>query len=280
MLGDRRERARVVDEYKGGQIIICTDTGDRRTSLVHYFMCCSKKFLDKGKGMLHRNGEKLDTTIAALTSIVEDPTCSYNVTVCTSLLCIDDDELDVDNSGASAKLFHDKTKTTATLPQTNRLSEANSNSQSVISTRQNGPNGSLPPRFPIGSVRDILDKALGHRCLTSEAGPWWTYEFCHTRRIRQFHEEIVSETTSTGGVGMSKRMDTEHILGYYSPKLGELYPDEDWRFVHNATDSPTAVFPSGNGAYFELEYPGGHVCDHSDVTDAAIVAGSAGVGGA
>lgn len=280
MLGGRRELARVVDEYKDGEI--CTETGERRKSYVH-FMCCSKKFLNKGKGMLHRKGEKLDTTIAALTRIVEDPTCSYNVTVCTSLLCVDDDEVQADNAGASAGLFQtgNRATTTTTLPQTNSLPDAQSNGESLATTRHNGPTGSRPPRFPIGSVRDILDKALGHKCLTSETGPWWTYEFCHTRRIRQFHEEIVSETTSTGGVVMSKRMDTEHILGYYSPKLGEVFPDEDWRFVHNTTDSPTvgASVSYGNGAFFELEYPGGHVCDHTDVTDAAIVAGSALAGG-
>ena len=277
MLGERRELARVVDEYKEGEL--CAETGERRKSFVH-FMCCSQKFLDKGKGMLHRNGEKLDSTIAALTSIVEDPTCSYNVTVCSSLMCVDenDDGEQGDTSGASASLFQivDKTRTT-NLAKSNMLPDIQVNGQSL--TRQNDPTGSRYPDFPIGSVRDILDKALGHKCLTSETGAWWTYEFCHTRRIRQFHEEIVSETTSSGGVIMSKRMDTEHILGFYNPKLGEVYPDEDWKLVHNVTDSPAAVPSFGNGAYFEIEYPGGDVCDHTDVTDAAIVAGSAGAGG-
>lgn len=272
MVGDRRELARVVDEYKDGEV--CSETGERRKSYVH-FMCCSKKFLDKGKGMLHRNGEKLESTIAALTSIVEDPTCTYNVTVCTSLLCLEEDS----RLEASVGLFNVDKKTTF---QTTSMPDAQMG-QSLAAPGTGRP-GSRPPKFPIGSVRDILDKALGHKCLTSDTGAWWTYEFCHTRRIRQFHEEIVSEKTSTGGVLMTRRVDTEHILGQYNPKLGEVYPEEDWKLVHNVTDAPTAAqsvsfFGKGNGAYFEMEYPGGHVCDHTDVTDAAIIAGSAGAGG-
>jgi hypothetical protein len=267
MLGDRKEWARVVDEYRNGEV--CTETGEHRKSYVH-LMCCSQKFLDKGKGMLHRNGKKLDTTIASLTNIVEEPTCTYNVTVCTSLLCVRED--DDSNSQASVRLFQ--------LGSNQKISLA-LNGQSLATQFAQGSHTS---QFPVGSVRDILDKALGNRCLTSETGTWWTYEFCHTRRVRQFHEEIVSEKTSSGGVIMLRRIDTEHILGLYDPALGEIHPNEDWKLVHNATDSATPAASSassgvGNGAYFEIEYPGGHVCDHTDVTDAAIVAGSSGAGG-
>ena len=49
----------------------------------------------------------------------------------------------------------------------------------------------------------------------------------------------------------------------------------------NATNARTGgtsggnVWGEGSGAYYEIEYTGGDVCDHTDVTDSAIVAGSA-----
>ncbi|GAX23375.1 protein OS-9 [Fistulifera solaris] len=269
MLGERKELARVVDEYRNGEL--CTEAGQHRKSYVH-LMCCSQKFLDKGKGMLHRNGNKLDTTIASLTNIVEEPTCTYNVTVCTSLLCVNEDD-DDDNSEEPVGMFQ--------LGSNQKMSLAITG---LSLAAQFGSQGTHSSQFPVGSVRDILDKALGNRCLTSSTGPWWTYEFCHMRRVRQFHEEIVSEKTSSGGAIMLRRIDTEHILGLYDSALGEIHLNEDWKLVHNSTDPATQATSSassgvGNGAFFEIEYPGGDVCDHTDVTDAAIVAGSAGVGG-
>lgn len=74
----------------------------------------------------------------------------------------------------------------------------------------------------------------------------------------------------------SKTLETEHLLGQYDPAEATKYPGEDWRFVVNATkdDPQKSLLYGGNGAYFEVEYPDGDVCDNADVTDAAIVAGT------
>jgi hypothetical protein len=86
-----------------------------------------------------------------------------------------------------------------------------------------------------------------------------------------------SLTHSLHRIRRSRTVETEHILGQYDATTADAYPDEDWKFVVNATKIESKVAPGvGNGAYFELHYTNGDVCDHSDVTDSAIIAGSTG----
>ena len=236
------EIARVVDEYTDGQLC---DEGDQqpRKAFVH-MQCCGPEVMDKTRGLLHRDGKRIQSHDAAVMHIAEDPTCTYNVTVCTPLLCRESAERsllqdDEENDGAVA------------------------------------PPGSRKPPGGDETVRELLRRALGNYCLQSESGGWWTYEYCHERKVRQYHEAIGTSKTESGSVVMTRTLDSEHILGLYDP-ANNAHLDEDWRFVVNTTSS---TIGGGNGAYFELEYTGGEVCDHSDVTDAAIIAGSAGVGG-
>lgn len=112
----------------------------------------------------------------------------------------------------------------------------------------------------------------------------WVYEFCHGRHIRQFHESTVMDSVT----GLSSKMaDTQYVLGLYSASDLEAYPNEEEAdHVVNGTDgmggNPAMEnhgSSSTSGAYFVQEYKSGDVCDHSDVTDAAIKAGHIGTGG-
>jgi Glucosidase II beta subunit-like protein len=69
-------------------------------------------------------------------------------------------------------------------------------------------------------------------------------------------------------------------LGVYQPDAVESYPNHDeWMHVVNATADRRGR-GGGSGTYFEMEYTSGDVCDHSDVTDAAIIAGGTAGGAA
>lgn len=109
------------------------------------------------------------------------------------------------------------------------------------------------------------------------------YELCHGRHIRQFHETIILDPRT----GRSQRTaESVHKLGFYSADDLEDFPDEDeWKYVVNKTDDHVGFGADsegpphgGNGAYFVQEYKGGDVCDHKDVTGAAIKAGTVGEG--
>ena len=118
----------------------------------------------------------------------------------------------------------------------------------------------------------------------------WVYELCHGKKVRQFHETTLLDQLS--GVSATQ-IETEHILGVYKPEDHESYPaEEEWKHVVNATvyrngigdagskkhrrRTPTAL--GGNGAYYYQEYTSGDVCEHPDVTEAAIKAGEVGKG--
>ena len=115
-----------------------------------------------------------------------------------------------------------------------------------------------------GSIQSLLYQALGEVCLQTITGGWWTYELCHGVNIRQYHEILTASKTRLGITSLTKTVEAEHSLGEYQ---GLLEHEED--FVVNAT-------ALNDGPYFQVEYTGGSICDHTDVTGAAIVAGSSG----
>lgn len=251
---DTPEIARVVDIHEGGGI--CEETGNSRKTHVH-LQCCSEKVIQRRKGMLHREGHQIASADAAVLDVHEDPdlVCTYTVTVCTPLLCgaIDDDD-DVAGAGTTSI-----SRMAATAVET---------FFEPASSKENE------------SIREILDRTLSKLCLQTNTGGWWTYEFCHKQGIRQFHEATVTRRNSAGAKVTSKVIESEHVLGNYDAAFDKAIADlEDWELVVNVTSvSGGKTWGEGNGAYYEVEYTGGDVCDHSDVTDAAIVAGSTGSG--
>mmetsp|Transcript_946 Transcript_946/g.2260 ORF Transcript_946/g.2260 Transcript_946/m.2260 type:complete len:1135 (-) Transcript_946:63-3467(-) len=145
------------------------------------------------------------------------------------------------------------------------------------------------------SIRSILMRTLLSRsCLVKNIG-WWSYEFCHMDRIRQYHAANLVDA-STGM--MKQRIESEHLLGLYSGSGNDVedYPDdEEHLYVINATSSnidlsiggrnPKAILenlnkqhndqgPGGNGAVYIQEYFHGDVCDHEDVAESVIKGGN------
>ena len=83
---DLPELGRVLDIYdKGG---ICPATNRPRKSFVQYF-CCSDKVILERQALNQEEAETLAVSFATVMDITEDPVniCTYNITVCTLLLC-------------------------------------------------------------------------------------------------------------------------------------------------------------------------------------------------
>lgn len=108
---------------------------------------------------------------------------------------------------------------------------------------------------------------------------------CHGRHVRQFHETDKFDPASGS---YSKVPEDIYMLGTYSKEDLDGFPNEDEpKYVTNpAGEKEQQIVVTKNtgikhdvGAYFVQEYTHGDVCDHSDVTDAAIKAGNVGEGG-
>jgi hypothetical protein len=266
----RIELARVKDTFLNGDV--CPETGKPRVT-ESTLRCCSERVLSKSKGGLLKNGRPLSTDILTLVQTTEwsEAVCHYNITLCTPLLC-------------------DDTSTTN--------DSSNSNLKNRRSTNKERVNLKLDPEtVKTMSVTEVLSKTFGETgdfCLQTGTGGWWVYEFCPGEYIRQFHETTLLDRLSGQA---STAVDTEHILGrYISEDHNWLTKENQWMHVVNATEtgvgsgtkSSTARKGKsnklsnklgGNGAYFFQEYTKGDVCDHEDVTDSAIKAGSFGEGG-
>ena len=253
------EIARVTDVYTDGSV--CDETGESRVTNVN-MVCCSENIAQQHKGMLHKQGHPVTSNIAVFVDIQEDDDilCLYNVTVCTPLLC---DTSDI-NDGAGS-------------------SDVSGKSEYRVLSRSTPTDKELAMAKENESIREILDRVLNMLCLQTNHGGWWTYEICYKQSIRQFHETIGTKRNSAGAKIVAKITETEHTLGVYDEtKERRHIPDaEEWKLVVNATVSRTgsnsvgSVWGEGSGAYYEIEYTGGEVCDDADVTDSAIVAGSA-----
>jgi len=103
--------------------------------------------------------------------------------------------------------------------------------------------------------------------------------------VRQFHETDKFDPKSGS---YSRVPESIHLLGAYSKEDLEGFPDEDEpKYVTNPSGEKEQQLGVNKksgikhdvGAYFVQEYTHGDVCDHSDVTDAAIKAGNVGEGG-
>ena len=155
LAGDVPEVARVLDIHTDGDI--CDATGQPRSTLVQ-LLCCSPKLLEKNNQREPEvSSSGVDAPVAALYGVFEDPdkVCNYVVTVCTSLLCNDDDEDERQHLPGIASR----------------------------KPRDTPPKGKLPPKEK-ESVREILDRAIGDRCLESSTGGWWSYSYCVSNFFR------------------------------------------------------------------------------------------------
>lgn len=244
----RHEAARVTDVHEGGAI--CPDTGKPRQSLVH-IICCSDEIIARKKKLIRKGDTALANGDFAVFDVVEDKeqVCHYNVTICTPLLC------DTGKSSKDADAVEgDSSIKEADEETTRRAYKENE------------------------SVMEILDRTLGGPkpvCLQSITGGWWTFEFCHGKSIRQYHEVVGTKRDKNGVPQTTRVIETDHNLGRpQSHVFRAILPEDEWKFVVNATDKK-----GGKKPYFELEYTNGDICDDHDVRDAAIVAGNTGARG-
>jgi hypothetical protein len=124
----------------------------------------------------------------------------------------------------------------------------------------------------------------------------WTYEFCHGKKVRQYHASNVIDT-KTGAQKL--QIDTEHLLGKYANSGNDVkdYPNEEEHLhVLNVTGISADLDigrrnkrgalnignnanhdgkgPGGNGAVYIQEYMHGDVCDHEDVAESVIKGGN------
>jgi hypothetical protein len=265
------ELSRVTDTYSDGDI--CDSTGQPRRTTVKYF-CCSERLMDKNKGPVLRHGNPLASKIAAIVNLLEDPEapCVYTINVCTPLLC-----QDVKGGDDDGLLFDIESE--SLLPTKNRKKhikrdDKTSSQRSHYKVKDNE------------SIREVLDRVIGKSCIQSTTTGWWSYEYCHRKHVRQFHESISINIET--GMATSGTEDV-YMLGFFDEKLDNYGDEDEWKYVANTTLSPGggaidaagSSNAEGNGkegsltvaAYFSAEYTGGDVCDDSDVTDSAVKAG-------
>ncbi|KAG7363315.1 glucosidase II [Nitzschia inconspicua] len=270
----RPELARVIDTFINGDI--CPDTGKPRVT-ESTLRCCSERILSQSKGGVLKNGRPVTTDIMTMVKTTEwsEEVCHYNITLCTPLLC--DDSI---SDGVSNGPLESSSKETSSKKNNNDI------------------NLKLDPvAVEKMSIPEVLQQIFGDdgdSCIQVGTGGWWVYEFCPGAYIRQYHETTLMDRIS-GYVSTS--IESEHILGQYIPEDHDWVTKEnEWMNVVNATEvnfnSATKTTGSkkgrfnqlptklgGNGAYFFQEYTKGDVCDHEDVTDSAVKAGSFGEGG-
>jgi hypothetical protein len=171
LAGKFAEIARILDVHTAGDV--CDATGEPRSTLVQ-LLCCSPEVMDGARqfpappepaGDPATGGSSVPPV--ALYGVYEDPDklCNYVVTVCTSLLC--------DGPAPPVKNTRKKTKGQSTGVGGGKKSS--STSSSTTSSRRS--KASKVPREN-ESIREILDRTLGGKCLDALTDGWWSYSYC------------------------------------------------------------------------------------------------------
>jgi hypothetical protein len=165
LAGNHGEIARVLDVHSAGDV--CDATGEPRSTLVQV-LCCAPEVMDGARQFpLPPDADPISVPPVALYGVYEDPdkVCNYVVTVCTSLLC---DGLATSSSSS----------TLTPAKSSKKKSQAKENgdkASSSLSTRRTKT--SKVPREN-ESIREILDRTLGDRCLDASTDGWWSYSYC------------------------------------------------------------------------------------------------------
>jgi len=113
------------------------------------------------------------------------------------------------------------------------------------------------------SIRELLKASLAGDCLVKQVG-WWSYKLCQGNEITQYH----AHTTLDPSTGNTKTtIQSKNLLGVYSEPV---YPVSDEHLhIVNTTIAP----------HYVENYIHGDVCDHTDVTEAAVTGGNVAGGG-
>merc|ERR1740124_69201 len=220
--------------------------------------------------------------VAVLLGIEEVDMCKYKATVCTNVLCQREMEQIREES---QNVLQDKN---VLLRNASRAKHVNDNKKALIVKKDD-------------SVRTILDKALGNKCLEIKDG-WWSYGFCYKQNAYQFHENTVVDTARNI---IKTSIENKYTLGTYDRESSEDFPKEEeinHMYMPNTKRGADAEFSDkgnddtnsapgnnnkkskdesfgGNSAYYIQEYTHGQVCEDSEVTDSTIKGGAVKEGG-
>jgi hypothetical protein len=168
------ELAVVSDIYSNGDI--CPDTGKPRITKVD-LRCCSPRVMKRIKGGVLYNGQPIKNDMVAIHSLSEQPgtVCVYNVTVCTPLLC-SDEESQMSLFGNAGGLSGMSSRTSTQNERAiSALGIANVNVEHM-------------------SVRDILDLTFGKArktCIQSNTGGWYVLCFFFFKTIFRSSERHI-----------------------------------------------------------------------------------------
>lgn len=242
LLGSQKELGRVVDFHWLGAL--CDATGQPRSTKVE-FRCCAPDQMRKMKPFVIYKGIPIPSDIAAIASIKEPMTCTYHLLVCTPLLC-----------EGLAQFYQS-------------VPDAETQDTTAAKAAQNPP-AKLRPKKDNESIRETIDRTLEGTCMYHmNQNHWWTYQLCHRKHVRQYHDAQVFDPNT--GI-TSQQLEVEYTLGRYDVETSDgVGPTDEIRYVVNVTelDNPGKVANRGNGAYFYQEYTNGQICsgDDPDVKD-------------
>jgi hypothetical protein len=164
LAGNQAEIARVLDVHSAGEV--CDATGEPRSTLVQV-LCCAPEVMDGARQFpLPSDADPISVPPVALYGVYEDPDrlCNYVVTVCTSLLC--------DGLATSAS----STLTPAKNAKKKSQSSEGSGKAAASSSTRRAKTSKVPRENE--SIREILDRTLGDRCLDASTDGWWSYSYC------------------------------------------------------------------------------------------------------
>lgn len=219
----------------------CSPATKKAKTKVHMQCCSPEKTLShKSSSLLH--GLPHELPIASIVGFYEDPEkpCQFHMDVCTPVLCEDTDMYELEER-IDALGIED-------------------NSRWPLNAKEVTPKFKTLHKIELLSVSEILDKILGDNCVYSGKDGWWTYEYCHKRHIRQFNgvpKEVIHNPMD----------DSQYLLGVYNPQE-EVSILDDWKRVVNGTDvieyGGFTRRRGGNGAYYEMEYTDGEMCEPAE----------------
>ena len=191
LLGSQKELGRVVDFHWFGAL--CDATGQPRTTKVE-FRCCAPDQMQKMKPFVIYNGVPIPSDIAAIANIEEPMTCKYHLLVCTPLLC-----------EGLAQFYQS-------------VPDAETPDKTAVKAAQNPP-AKLRPKKDNESIRETIDRTLEGMCMYhTNPNHWWTYELCHKKHVRQYHDvQVIDPNTGIA----SQQLEVEYILGRYDVETSD-----------------------------------------------------------
>lgn len=190
--GDKKPVGAIVETFVGGDV--CPETYDPRQTRVT-IQCCSEKVIARSKGGVLRDGVPIETDIVSLVEITEskDPPCNYQMTVCTPLLCAQDEDND-EIKGVTKEEANAGDDSSSKISSSSPLAAKDS-------PRKKIPDGRMDPsvveEMSVVEVLNAMFGASGKVCILYGTGSWWVYEFWYVNvlMISRFFFRCVCSST-------------------------------------------------------------------------------------